>query len=136
MGGCCGRAYNDEEIDKASSLKELAEILLKRKEGFATEGNQIGEYLKDPNVEVDTIDVKGIEPDILEKRISYLRDLEGAYTKVAETLLKNNQLPLDEAKTHCTDICSRYLQTYDPNKDLDADMEKFDLFVEKYQDKN
>jgi hypothetical protein len=135
MGGCCGRNFSDEEIDKATSLKELAEILTKRKETFPSEGDQIAAYLQDPNSEVENIDVKGIEPSILEKRIDYLKDLEGAYTKVAETLLNNPNLPLDECKSHCTDIVSRYFQTYDPNKELDSDMEKFDQFVEKNQKK-
>ena len=135
MGGCCGRNFTDEEIDKSKSLKELAEIFQKRKDTFPTEGNQIKAYLEDPNTEVENIDVKGIEPSILEKRIDYLKDLEGAYTKVAETLESNPNLPLDEAKSHCTDIVSRYFQTYDPNKELDSDMEKFEEFVEKYQNK-
>ena len=131
MGGCCGRSFTDEEIEKCNSLQELSELLLKRKETFLKESEQINQYLQDPNIEVENIDVNSLSPDILEKRVYYLKDLYGAFTKLAETFQNNPDLPLDECKNHSSDIAAMYFQTYDPSKDLDNLMNKFDEFVEK-----
>ena len=130
MGGCCGRDFADEEIDGAKTLNDLIEILNKRRENFSTEISQIEGYLEDPNKEVDVIDVKGIEPQILEKRVPFLKDLDNAYAKVAETLYKNLSLPLNDTKNYVTDIVSHYFQTYDHNWDLPKDITKFEEFVE------
>ena len=131
MGGCCGRDFADEEIDGAKTLNDLIEILNKRRENFSTEISQIEGYLEDPNKEVDVIDVKGIEPSILEKRVPFLKDLDNAYAKVAEILYKNPSLPLNDTKNYVTDIVSHYFQTYDPNGDLPKDISKFEEFVDK-----
>ena len=130
MGGCCGRAFTDQEIDDAKTLNDIIEILNKRRENFPTEISQIEGYLEDPNKEVDVIDVKGISPEILEKRVPFLKDLDNAYAKVAETLYKNLSLPLNDTKNYVTDIVSHYFQTYDPNGDLPKDITKFEEFVE------
>ena len=126
MGGCCGRSFTDEEIEKCNSLPELSELLLKRKETFLKESEQINQYLQ-----VENIVVNSLSPDILKKRVYYLKDLYGAFTKLAETFQNNPDLPLDECKNHSSDIAAMYFQTYDPSKVLDNLMNKFDEFVEK-----
>ena len=131
MGGCCGRDFTDQEIDDAKTLNDIIEILNKRRENFPTEISQIEGYLEDPNKEVDVIDVKGISPEILEKRVPFLKDLDNAYAKVAETLYKNLSLPLNDTKNYVTDIVSHYFQTNDPNGDLPKDISKFEEFVDK-----
>ena len=72
MGGCCGgREVIDNEIDKASSLKELSKIFLERKNYLDKEKKEIELFLENPNAEVENIDVREIEPSILKKRIYY-----------------------------------------------------------------
>ncbi len=133
MGGCCeGREIIDNEIDKANSLKELSLIFSERKNKFEKEKKEIELFLNDPNVEVENIDVKEIDPSILKKRINYLTNLDDAFNKVIEILEKNTNLPLNETKSYCHNIISKYYFIYDPNKELDSDMEKFEQFVSTY----
>ena len=133
MGGCCGgREIIDNEIDKANSLKELSLIFSERKNKFEKEKKEIELFLNDPNVEVENIDVKEIDPSILKKRINYLTNLDDAFNRVIEILEKNTNLPLNETKSHCHNIISKYYFIYDPNKELDSDMEKFEQFVSTY----
>ena len=133
MGGCCeGREIIDNEIDKANSLKELSLIFSERKNKFEKEKKEIELFLNDPNVEVENIDVKEIDPSILKKRINYLSNLEVAFNRVVEILDNNTNLPLNETKSYCHNIISKYYFIYDPNKELDSDMEKFEQFVSTY----
>ena len=133
MGGCCGgREVIDNEIDKASSLKELSKIFLERKNYLDKEKKEIELFLENPNAEVENIDVREIEPSILKKRIYYLNNLEDAFNRVIEILDNNINLPLNETKSYCQNIISKYYFIYDPNKELDSDIEKFEHFVSTY----
>ena len=133
MGGCCGgREVIDNEIEKANSLKELSLLFSERKKNFEKEKNQIELYLNDPNLEVENIDVKEIDPSILKKRINYLSNLEVAFNRVVAILDNNTNLPLNETKSYCHNIISKYYFIYDPNKELESDMEKFEKFVSSY----
>ena len=133
MGGCCeGREIIDNKIDKANSVKELSLIFSERKNKFEKEKKEIELFLNDPNVEVENIDVKEIDPSILKKRINYLTNLDDAFNRVIEILEKNTNLPLNETKSYCHNIISKYYFIYDPNKELDSDMVKFEQFVSTY----
>ena len=135
MGICCGEGIKDQEILNASSINELIEILNERKEKFPQEKKQLQDYINDPSKEVDSINVSGIDNEILKQRVPYLNDLENAYNIIIEHLSSNPDLPLKETKEECDNITSLYNLTYDPNKELDMQMQKFENFVNKYKKK-
>ena len=135
MGICCGEGIKDQEILNASSINELIEILNERKEKFPQEKKQLQDYINDPSKEVDTINVSGIDNEILKQRVPYLNDLENAYNIIIEYLSSNPDLPLKETKEECDNITSLYNLTYDPNKELDMQMQKFENFINKYKKK-
>ena len=135
MGICCGEGIKDQEILNASSINELIEILNERKEKFPQEKKQLQDYINDPSKEVDSINVSGIDNEILKQRVPYLNDLENAYNIIIEYLSSNPDLPLKETKEECDNITSLYNLTYDPNKELDMQMQKFENFINKYKKK-
>jgi hypothetical protein len=135
MGICCGEGIKDQEILNASSINELIEILNERKEKFPQEKKQLQDYINDPSKEVDSINVSGIDNEILKQRVPYLNDLENAYNIIIEHLSSNPDLPLKETKEECDNITSLYNLTYDPNKELDMQMQKFENFINKYKKK-
>jgi hypothetical protein len=135
MGVCCGEGIKDPEILNATNINELIEILNERKEKFPQEKKQIQDYINDPTKEVDSINVSGIDNEILKQRVPYLNDLENAYNIIIEYLSSNPDLPLKETKEECDNITSLYNLTYDPNKELDMQMQKFENFINKYKKK-
>jgi hypothetical protein len=48
MGGCCGREYVDEKISSASTIAELAHVIMERNEEAQNEIKEIEAYLKNP----------------------------------------------------------------------------------------
>jgi len=135
MGICCGEGIKDQEILNATSINELIDILNDRKEKFPQEKKQIQDYINDPSKEIDSINVSGIDNEILKQRVPYLNDLENAYNIIIEYLSSNPDLPLKETKEECDNITSLYNLTYDPNKELDMQMQKFENFINKYKKK-
>ena len=135
MGICCGEGIKDQEILNATSINELIDILNDRKEKFPQEKKEIQDYINDPSKEIDSINVSGIDNEILKQRVPYLNELENAYNIIIEHLSSNPDLPLKETKEECDNITSLYNLTYDPNKELDMQMQKFENFVNKYKKK-
>ncbi len=135
MGVCCGEGIKDPEILNATNINELIEILNERKEKFPQEKKQIQDYINDPTKEVDSINVSGIDNEILKQRVPYLNDLENAYNIIIENLSSNPELPLKETKQKCDNVTSLYYLTYDPNKELDMQMQKFEDFIEENKKK-
>lgn len=135
--GCCGGINPDPEIQNAKSIEELAKIFKDRKNKFSSERKQTNDYIKDKNTDVEGIDVKGVSDDQLRFRIEYLNDLENAYGKVTSILTTNKDyLPLDEIKPYLQNIASKYFYTFDPNKELDFEMNKFIEYVDSWKKKN
>ena len=132
MGACC-ESIQDEEIKNAKGLKDLIRIFDERKNKLPEEKKQIQEHCDDPTKEVDAINVGGIDIETLKKRIPYLDEVGKAYEKIINNLKNNPTIPLSDAKTYCSNIASHYFLTYDRNGELQADVEKFDQFIAKWQ---
>ena len=133
MGGCCGGEIQDEEIKQAKTLIEIIQIFKKRKEKLPEERNQIQSHLEDPKKEVKVINTNGIDPEILKKRIPFLEDLEENYETVINLLTNNPDLPLKNVKIYCSNIASKYYLTYDPNKEVETEMNQLKTFVDQWQ---
>jgi hypothetical protein len=136
MGVCCGRTFEDEEIENAESLQDLILIFNERRAKFPQERIQIQSHLEDPSNKIEFIGTDNLDNETLQKRILYLNDLEGAYLKVTETLQENPNLPLKETKKYLMNIATKYYLAYDPDKDLDIEMTQFDKFIEKHETTN
>ena len=135
MGGCCSGGIQDQEIKEANNLTEIIQIFKIRKEKLPEERDQIQAHLEDPKKEVKVINTNGIDPEILKKRIPFLEDLEENYETVINLLTNNPGLPLNDMKSYCSNITSKYYLTYDPNKEVEAEMEKMKTFINQWQDK-
>ena len=135
MGVCCGQVIDDQEILNANNINDIITILNERKDKFLEEKKQLQDYINDPSKEVDSINVSGIDNEILKQRVPYLNDLENAYNTVIEHLSSNPNLPLNETKEKCSHITNLYLLTYDPDKQLDMEMQDFEEFIEKNKKK-
>ena len=135
MGACCGAGIQDEEIKAAENLSELIQIFKTRKEKLPEERQQIQAHLEDPKKEVKVINTNGIDPEILKKRIPFLEDLEENYETVINLLTKNPKLPLNDMKSYCSNITSKYYLTYDPNKEVETEMNQLKTFINQWQDK-
>ena len=133
MGACCGAGIQDEEIKAAENLSELIQIFKTRKEKLPEERQQIQAHLEDPKKEVKVINTNGIDPEILKKRIPFLEDLEENYETVINLLTNNPDLPLKNVKIYCSNIASKYYLTYDPNKEVETEMNKLKTFVDQWQ---
>ena len=133
MGACCGAGIQDEEIKAAENLSELIQIFKTRKEKLPEERQQIQAHLEDPKKEVKVINTNGIDPEILKKRIPFLEDLEENYETVINLLTNNPDLPLKNVKIYCSNIASKYYLTYDPNKEVETEMNQLKTFVDQWQ---
>jgi hypothetical protein len=63
-------------IEKCNSFQEISELLLKRKEIFIQESEQIKLYLQVQKLEVENINEITISSYTFEKRINYLKELD------------------------------------------------------------
>ena len=133
MGGCCIGGIQDQEIKEANNLTEIIQIFKIRKEKLPEERDQIQAHLEDPKKEVKVINTNGIDPEILKKRIPFLEDLEENYETVINLLTNNPDLPLKNVKIYCSNIASKYYLTYDPNKEVETEMNKLKTFVDQWQ---
>jgi hypothetical protein len=133
MGGCCSGGIQDQEIKEANNLTEIIQIFKIRKEKLPEERDQIQAHLEDPKKEVKVINTNGIDPEILKKRIPFLEDLEENYETVINLLTNNPGLPLKNVKIYCSNIASKYYLTYDPNKEVETEMNKLKTFVDQWQ---
>ena len=125
MGVCCGQVIDDQEILNANNINDIITIFNDRKDKFPEEKKQIQDY----------INVSGVDLELLKQRVPYLNDLENAYNTVIEHLSSNPNLPLNETKEKCSHITNLYLLTYDPDKQLDMEMQNFEEFIEKNKKK-
>jgi len=135
MGVCCGQVIDDQEILNANNINDIITILNDRKDKFPEEKKQIQDYINDPSKEVTMVNVSGVDLELLKQRVPYLNDLENAYNTVIEHLSSNPNLPLNETKEKCSHITNLYLLTYDPDKQLDMEMQDFEEFIEKNKKK-
>ena len=135
MGVCCGQVIDDQEILNANNINDIITILNDRKDKFPEEKKQIQDYINDPTKEVTMVNVSGVDLELLKQRVPYLNDLENAYNTVIEHLSSNPNLPLNETKEKCSHITNLYLLTYDPDKQLDMEMQNFEEFIEKNKKK-
>ena len=133
MGGCCSGGIQDQEIKEANNLTEIIQIFKIRKEKLPKERDQIQAHLEDPKKEVKVINTNGIDPEILKKRIPFLEDLEENYETVINLLTNNPDLPLKNVKIYCSNIASKYYLTYDPNKEVETEMNQLKTFVGQWQ---
>ena len=133
MGGCCSGGIQDQEIKEANNLTEIIQIFKIRKEKLPEERDQIQAHLEDPKKEVKVINTNGIDPEILKKRIPFLEDLEENYETVINLLTNNPDLPLKNVKIYCSNIASKYYLTYDPNKEVETEMNQLKTFVDQWQ---
>jgi hypothetical protein len=128
MGGCCVGETKDEEINKANDISDIINIFKERKNKLPEEKKQIIEHLQDQTKEIKSFDVNGIDKEILKKRILFLDDLEEAYSFIIDILQNNTNLPLKETKSYCENIAAHYFLIYDPNGELQKDVEKLEEF--------
>lgn len=135
MGVCCGQVIDDQEILNANNINDIITIFNDRKDKFPEEKKQIQDYINDPSKEVTMVNVSGVDLELLKQRVPYLNDLENAYNTVIEHLSSNPNLPLNETKEKCSHITNLYLLTYDPDKQLDMEMQDFEEFIEKNKKK-
>ena len=135
MGVCCGQVIDDQEILNANNINDIITILNDRKDKFPEEKKQIQDYINDPSKEVTMVNVSGVDLELLKQRVPYLNDLENAYNTVIEHLSSNPNLPLNETKEKCSHITNLYLLTYDPDKQLDMEMQDFEEFIQKNKTK-
>ena len=135
MGVCCGQVIDDQEILNANNINDIITILNDRKDKFPEEKKQIQDYINDPSKEVTMVNVSGVDLELLKQRVPYLNDLENAYNTVIEHLSSNPNLPLNETKEKCSHITNLYLLTYDPDKQLDMEMQNFEEFIQKNKTK-
>ena len=135
MGVCCGQVIDDQEILNANNINDIITIFNDRKDKFPEEKKQIQDYINDPTKEVTMVNVSGVDLELLKQRVPYLNDLENAYNTVIEHLSSNPNLPLNETKEKCSHITNLYLLTYDPDKQLDMEMQDFEEFIEKNKKK-
>ena len=135
MGVCCGQVIDDQEILNANNINDIITILNDRKDKFPEEKKQIQDYINDPTKEVTMVNVSGVDLELLKQRVPYLNDLENAYNTVIEHLSSNPNLPLNETKEKCSHITNLYLLTYDPDKQLDMEMQNFEEFIQKNKTK-
>jgi hypothetical protein len=135
MGVCCGQVIDDQEILNANNINDIITIFNDRKDKFPEEKKQIQDYINDPTKEVTMVNVSGVDLELLKQRVPYLNDLENAYNTVIEHLSSNPNLPLNETKEKCSHITNLYLLTYDPDKQLDMEMQNFEEFIEKNKKK-
>ena len=135
MGVCCGQVIDDQEILNANNINDIITILNDRKDKFPEEKKQIQDYINDPSKEVTMVNVSGVDLELLKQRVPYLNDLENAYNTVIEHLSSNPNLPLNETKEKCSHITNLYLLTYDPDKQLDMEMQDFEEFIVKNKKK-
>ena len=135
MGVCCGQVIDDQEILNANNINDIITIFNDRKDKFPEEKKQIQDYINDPSKEVTMVNVSGVDLELLKQRVPYLNDLENAYNTVIEHLSSNPNLPLNETKEKCSHITNLYLLTYDPDKQLDMEMQNFEEFIEKNKKK-
>ena len=63
-------------IEKCNSFQEISELLLKRKEIFIQESEQIKLYLQVQKLEVENINEITISSYTFEERINYLKELD------------------------------------------------------------
>jgi hypothetical protein len=133
MGGCCSGGIQYQEIKEANNLTEIIQIFKIRKEKLPEERDQIQAHLEDPKKEVKVINTNGIDPEILKKRIPFLEDLEENYETVINLLTNNPDLPLKNVKIYCSNIASKYYLTYDPNKEVETEMNQLKTFVDQWQ---
>ena len=135
MGVCCGQVIDDQEILNANNINDIITIFNDRKDKFPEEKKQIQDYINDPTKEVTMVNVSGVDLELLKQRVPYLNDLENAYNTVIEHLSSNPNLPLNETKEKCSHITNLYLLTYDPDKQLDMEMQDFEEFIQKNKTK-
>ncbi len=135
MGVCCGQVIDDQELLNANNINDIITILNDRKDKFPEEKKQIQDYINDPTKEVTMVNVSGVDLELLKQRVPYLNDLENAYNTVIEHLSSNPNLPLNETKEKCSHITNLYLLTYDPDKQLDMEMQDFEEFIQKNKTK-
>lgn len=129
MGICCGTNKTDEEIEAAQNVEDIITILSRRIDAIKVEGDQIKRHLVDKTVEVDAIDVEGIERQFLEQRVPYLEKIEKEYGKIIIALKNNSGIDLQKAKDAVSDVTYYYGFTYDPNGDLDKAVERFNKAI-------
>jgi hypothetical protein len=132
MGFCCSANISDPEIEDAQTIHELIVILNNRKIALPIEKKEIEDYLEDPNKEIKSVGIENIDNESLKKRIPFLAKLEKAFEKMVN-LLEANQTNLNVyyTKKYTKNVTDKYYITYDPNNNLDTELNNFINFIEK-----
>ena len=86
MGCCVGGSLRDEEIDRASTMFELINVMKRKKENMAKESAEVEAYLQDPSNKLTMATFNGVTKEDLKKRPPYLAKLSHAYQEAIDRL--------------------------------------------------
>ena len=130
--GCCGGVMRDKDIERATNMDELINVMKKKQQNLSEEKKQIEDHLKDPSKEITIVNLEATKEG-MEKRLPYLDRLNDCYTEIIEKLETVKNLPFSETKEHMFSIVSHYFITYDETFQYANDLAKFKQFAFKYE---
>jgi hypothetical protein len=133
--GCCGSTYSDPEIEKASTITELANVMKNKADKLMLEKQEIEKYLEDKSNPVTLVNISSLTEEDLSKRPPYLEQLKDCYGEIIDELEANPKLPLKECKEHIYNIMSNYFVSYDSTEKYRTDLAKFKQFAFNAQKK-
>ena len=130
MGACCNTGEIPAiEFDDIKSIKDMKTYIVKKKRLYNDEIRQIKEHLNDPSKDVEYIDIEGVEPDMLVKRLGYLYDMINTYEKCSSILKEDKFMNIEELKAKFSLLEEKYANLYDPNDELGAAYKEFENYL-------
>ena len=127
--GCCGSYDEDKGITSTSTMKELIKAIDEKIELYKVEIGEIRDYLDGKRANVTLIDVDGVAPGLLEKRIISLKNLIQANEFYMKSLESHPNLRLQDAKEFVLRLQRFYQQTYNDPKQVDEEIKLFQDFI-------
>lgn len=128
--GCCASTDLDPDITNTNSMGELIKAVENRNELYEVEKNEISDYLNKKISKVNMIDVEGIQPALLEKRILSLKGLIEANKKYIGLLTENSFIGLNDAKNFILRLQDLYKTAYVEQKAIDDEVKQFEGFIQ------
>lgn len=129
MGACCGATQKDPGVENSKTIQDLINVFKAKKNRLPLEISQIKAHIVNPEIEVETINTDGVPIQVLKERIVFLQKLENAYNDVIIILTKNQNLDVEKTKPFLNEIAYRYQFSYDPDNELNEEMQRFQKFV-------
>lgn len=129
MGACCG-GPKDEEIQKAKSIQDIETILNQRRSNLEAEKRELKTYQRNPDKKPTLVNVDGLTPEAVEKRIPYLDKLGDTYREAIDMLRRNRQADVEDVKSFISEITAKHEVGYADENDLKEAKEELKKYFE------